>query len=556
MATAQIGVKVRAASGYPTLYRVIGTTLTQIGGDFCTVIYTPVLGTFLVNDAITTTMGGTGTVTQVLTTPDRLVIHNPSGDLTGTITGAPSGATGTTTSVEGLDTDALFPGYQHYGNRGLNFANRVYALVRNTVYRLNETTGRVEEVFRADPNDATTGQQTGLHVVPISSIPHILWLGTGGTGVNRFRSLDGTTWSTLNVAVTSLNLAANRDLLFGDVLYSFGTGVGSGNSGCSFDPATDTFSVLGLGSSGLYNFNFGVAVHQGRLFVLGTLPTGEPRLAEFASGSLVSRGNLDTETQNVGTVFPHPILVTLADGNLYAVYFIDSAGSGWKIAKIVVAGMSFTVTDKTTPMQEPTLAPGGGAGTDTGRWESFLDDESGAAATDNDTPDFYVSFAATDGSAATRTQFLLPNDDTGTLTTTDTGSDAVGISMPDDGRGGGAHTFTSGQLSLKTGAARVPVNGGFRHSFRLYQKPGDPSVGSVKFRYLYREVTEATKCGSAGRWAVMSNPSVGALSPGNKEITGLTADGGATLYTVDVLIVSGNGVANFSRVNARGHAYT
>jgi hypothetical protein len=156
--------------------------------------------------------------------------------------------------------------------------------------------------------------------------------------------------------------------------------------------------------------------------------------------------------------------------------------------------------------------------------------------------------ATNDVAGTTRTYYEFIDDVT-EMTQLDIGA-PIEIAMPNVGQGGGDRSFISGEMDVRIISKPVSVAGGERISFMIFQKPGTSAIPNVKFRLLYNN-----EGGPPITAATLSNPSVGSLSPGNQEVTGLTADG-TTVYQVTWNAITGDGQANYSRQQRLPVVYT
>lgn len=562
MAVSLLGLKV-FGTGFASVYRVVNSTSTQLGETFAVVTLTgaPSGGPFQVGETLAFGGGGTAVLTEAAKTgPDRLIIASPSGAISGSVTGGTSGATATVSAAELLES-APAAGANSVSARVVQFRGGIYAFHYNTIYRLDETLGssggRWVEAHRLSvphPNADESRYKTGLFVLNKNGSPHVvaLWSPTVSAAVRRLISSDGATWSELQIYTgTGIGRASStKAIVFNNRLFMWGYDAGA-VSILSWDPATDSAALV-PGATTFVGGNAHVIVAgRNRLFFFAIQGgTGYPQMFELVGGAW--------SLQVLGTTVTNGISDRMVgwlgnDGHIYTIFSGTTTGyfcHKWNLD-------TMTVSDVSNPVLPAGLRNGAGASA-SGAWDVYGDVE--VASTLGDDADLTIllwfSTGQTAGSLATSYQF---NGDGATMTTLGTGGPGREIALPHLIEGGGHRTFASGELHTEFLDVQ-PIVGGERWRFYVFKKAGDPDVTDVKVRALYRVVTDGTKGGVASRWGYVQNPSAGAASPGNREITGLVADSvpGAlgTLYTIDVLLVSQDAVPNFSLLRRAVVAYT
>lgn len=544
MAASLIGVKT-FGTGFPTVFRVVNATATQLGENFATILLTGApTGTFQAGESLTFGGGGTATLTQTaLTSPDRLIVANLSGTISGSITGGTSGATATVSSVEGLE-DAPSAGSNGKCGRGIEWEGVVYAVNWNTIYRLDESLGgsggRWTEAYRFT-NTMTSTQamngNRGIYAVLLNGVQTMvaLW-SVSSTTTYRVRSSDGASWSEAQASVSLGSAdARTRVTIFNNVIYFY-----NASNARSFDPNTDSVAnVPGFISDFITPQ---MAVHKNRLFVTAR-SSGTIRLMELVAGTLTDVHNTTISTSGAA----HWTLFTGNDGLLYT---IAAGPTNGFIAVRFTITTSIVSADVSNPVLPSALRSGNGFSLTDG-WDVYVDNESVVHTTDNPDAEILVWVATTDVAGTTRTAYRFEGS-AAEMTQVDTGGAPREIALPNEADGGGHRSFVTGELDVRFTTAPTPVLGGVRRSFRIYKKPGSSNVTSVNFRWLWRLATDSDSGSTPGRWATLANPSAGSLGLNNKVLTGLTADSTdttpGTTYTVDALLVTADGVPNFSRV--------
>lgn len=555
MAVSLLGAKTHG-TGFPQVFRVVNSAATALGETFATVRLTGApTGVFVAGESLSFAGGGSATLTQAaLAGPDRLVVASPTGALSGLITGGTSGATATVSAVEALED---LPTRNAKIARTVEFRGAPYVVCYGTIYRLDETLGgsggRWVEAYRFvnQPTSASTARsKVGLYVLNKNGIPHLatFWTPTGISNSYRAISADGFAWSELLVTSTGItNAGEQRAAVFNNVLYiwSFGS-----SQSMSWDPATDGVvthpNVTGFPGT-VTNVLCSI---KNRVFLTAVVSGGNHVLYELLGGTWTSRavfagGSIDVHGRSVSWI-----------GNDGFLYSITQAGStGWYALKWNVD--AFSVTNVSTPVLPAALRNGAGSPI-VGAWDVYQDSETAAPGTDNaDVVTFlWHSTDSTVGSARATYSFA---DDVTEIALEDTGGAPQEISLPGVAEGGGHRTFFTGEFDFAFTGPPSPIVGGERWSFLIYKKPGTADVPNVKFRALWRRTTDATKGGVPGRWGFINAVNAGAISVGNREVTGLVADSvpgtPGTVYTADVLLVSQDGVPNFSRVTRAGLVY-
>ncbi len=538
-------------TGFPAGYRVVNSAATQLGDEFATVILTgaPSGAGFTAGEALSFGGGGTAVYVETFTGPDRIVIAQPSGTLSGLITGGSSGETATVSSVEGLETA---PSSNQQESRAILFQGVPYCWIYNTIYWLDEslgTTGQWREAYRIT-NTFTTAANTrnkiGLFVVHKNGVQSIAtyWTANGSTSVYRVISPDGITWSELLVSAGSgiVNTGLQRAAVVNNVLYAY---VVNSAGIMSWDPDTDSFITTTFAFLGSYSSFISA---RNRLFVHHRANSGNGALYELIGGvwSQIIDSGIGSGVSGKATLFIG------SDGEVYS--FFPGSASGSVLIKWDVDALTFS--DVSNPVLPAALRSGAGAGA-AGGWDVYPATEDEAAAGDNASPTIYLWFSAASTAGTPRTTYQFVDDAT-EMTLLDSGGATREIALHYH-EGGGARTFFTGELDVSLDARPLPIAGGERWSFRVWKKPGAASVPSVGFRALYRAISDSTQGAIATRRGYISAVSAGSVDVGNRGVSGLTADSErgtpGTLYTVDVLLVSQDGIANFSRISRVGLAY-
>lgn len=133
------------------------------------------------------------------------------------------------------------------------------------------------------------------------------------------------------------------------------------------------------------------------------------------------------------------------------------------------------------------------------------------------------------------------------------------IRIPSSTYSGGEYSFSPGGLDIRITNV-LPIPGGERISYRIYKTPGAADVTSLKVRFEYRLATDDTYGRLPGRWGYIGATSVGSITVGNREITGLTANseqgsGVGTVYTLDWMALSQDLLSNYLPVGRKLSVY-
>lgn len=546
MAKSILGIKHRG-TGFPTAYRVIAAgSPTMIGTTFLTQRIGSVTGgPFVAGETVSHSAGAqTAVVTQVLT--GRLILNSMSSGWApgvGTITGGTSGATAAGAGVEGLEAAGSD---HHTHSRVLQFQNQLFAFHYNTVYKFNQSTDNWEENYRlanltaADAN-ANSVCRVGLFIVAISGIPNLVAMHFDGTNIYRIKSGNaGGTWSeallSANTWPTDGALAA---FTHQNVVYvTKGLGI---NGHDSWDPSTDGYARVtnGFLGSGLAPFN---VVWENRIFQIGQKNgVGIYRVTEFSAGSYINLLDISITTDNISFVKTKNTGFVGDDGIMRIL--LSSNATGYRFYKITFPAGVCTATEITGIL--PAAIQGTtGSVPNTGRIGSYVDDETNGLLGGPNL--VFLWYAANDTAGTSRSYFEYIDDST-PMVTLSTGC-PIEVALAETQTGGGERCWFPGELDVSFVGAPVPILGGERISFTVRKRPGTSDVTGVKFRLLYSTTGEAPNA-----FASLSNPSVAPSGPtlaisGGNEITGIVADDGTYVYTVDWLAVTTDGLTNFSQV--------
>lgn len=121
--------------------------------------------------------------------------------------------------------------------------------------------------------------------------------------------------------------------------------------------------------------------------------------------------------------------------------------------------------------------------------------------------------------------------------------------------GGGEYSFSPDGLDVRI-ISVSPIVGGERISYRIFKTPSAPSVHNLKLRLLFRIPSDDFEVSVPSRWGYIGATSVGSISAGNREVSGLTADSeqgsaGGTIYTLDWMATSQDVLPNHVLVDRR-----
>jgi len=539
-------------TGVPTAFRVVGATVNQLGNNFARINVNTTTN-FNVGDTVTAS-GQTAIITSVVTNT-ALYLNTLTGAFpgSGTLTDSTTSATATISGFEGLENAGGTNTNRHHA-RVIQFENRLYIFHFADVWRYNEVTSNWETIYRLSnvPVGTQTCRKSGLHVLNISGVPHMVAVHSTGGGIYRIKSSNGTSWSELNLVGAGTQLGDDghlRSIVYQNNLYF--TGNTSINGHLTWNPETDGFTTLS--PSLIPNCQAGdFVVWRNKLYRLAAdsnTVTNEGALLEFSTGTYLNRvrftatGNLQggggSFTQNAYCAFVGP------DGDLYCIYHaFTNPNAGWKCFRIQESGGVYTPTDITSSVLPSAIRWGSGGPQNGGRFEKFIDDETNALA--GGPTIVYLWYATADSAGTTRTQYQWVSN-SAEISQQDIGA-PIEIALPHNDKGGGDRVWFTGEMDARIISKPTPIVGGERISFKIYQPTGAAPISNVRFRLLYSNKGEAPV--SIG---TLSNPSTGTLVGGN-EIQGLTADG-TTTYQVSWLAITSDGQTNFSRIVRAPVAY-
>jgi hypothetical protein len=311
---------------------------------------------------------------------------------------------------------------------------------------------------------------SGLFVFYINNVPHLGGVYSGsGFGIRRIKTTDGVTWSnallTAGFAFNS-GIGINRPILYRNVLYMNGHHNDTAIVGhTAWDPSNDAISrsnpasIFGFNWGHTYAYPYDFCAFAGELWRLATNPSnGDASIYKFSAGSWAEVLNMLFYGDGAGlTASGVWSLFAPGDGFLYALYWHPNAGR-WLLRKLSESGGVLTHVGEIGTIVLPPSVYGAGVAA---IFYPFVDTD-----TDPANPTTYIWFAANNNPGTTYTQFKW-NGPAAALTQQDTGAD-VAIVVPSTKSGGGERVWTSGEIDILIEGNAGAVPGGERLKFRLF----------------------------------------------------------------------------------------
>ncbi len=405
-------------------------------------------------------------------------------------------------------------------------SNDLYAHQRGTIHQYNSGTGNWTGIHTiGTPNTAT--RHLGPYVLHINNQPTMVAISPDGTSYQAATSTDGSSW--VNASAVNIPGAGGgyfySPIVWRNQIYWL-------NSGDAFlyayDPVANTYQqTLATGALDSRTM-YATAIFNDRFFLLGLDAGSQSRtLAEFTGSSIVTavnafNGVLSSQTNNL----TKDCLFTDGD-DLYAVFYDTPTGGSVESAGGVNCWQfdgALSPTDLTTTVIPTSIRSGQGTGSGTKRGtriRALID----AEANPGSTPDIFLYISQAGGGPGNSWSVYEWNGDAALIgnsgAANDIGGD-VSHALNFEATGNGKRFWTEDELDISI-ELLTPVLGAEEISFRLYSPSGTETV-KVSFFFDTDGETSNTLC-------TLQNASAGTIV--SNEITGLTANNGATLYTVE-----------------------
>lgn len=412
-------------------------------------------------------------------------------------------------------------------------SNDLYAGAEAGVWQYNSGTGAWASVFTGW-NTLNGSGRIGPLVMPVNGVPTLVAVGNPTSDGGEYQiatSTDGTTWNT-SATIVLTNQAGKHHfwspMVVGELLYVFWMDTGPNNIYLlTINPGNETISSIDLAATSPVVANGGLPfldqiIFNGRHYVIGrsasTIAT--PGIYEFDGASFTNRWNYPN-------AHGHPAPSSYAEGRyglftdgttLFALASTHQSGGdfGWYCYEFSESGGVLTPTDITA-----TVLPAGlrTVGTFDAGVGVVVDQE----ANPGGVPEIWLYFRA-DGNAATPWSVYKWNGNAALIGNAGAPNDSGGSAqhgMAFQKNGTGKVFWTEDELDMSIEDISGDF-GGETISFRLYSASGTETV-NVDFYYGLDGET-------ATQAATLSNASAGTIV--GTQIQGLTADNGATLYTV------------------------
>jgi hypothetical protein len=417
-------------------------------------------------------------------------------------------------------------------------SNDLYTSNRDDIYKYNKGTGDWTSVHTLlTPSAAGDSTRVGPLVMQVAGVPTmvVVYASAIGTEWRIATSIDGTTWNTSAVITGAFHNNTERPIIkpivVGQLLWFFTANNTNLLYYMGVNPTLNTITtILAAGVGGcVSNFSgFLLPTHliwNGVHYAVShsTDNTGKHTLYSFdgATFTVVTDLNL-TSVLGGNNTNRDTRYAAFTDGtDLYCIMMGRFTGAGflgwycWRVEP------NLTVTDVTVAVMPTSLSPYVTPAKDQdGGWGVLVDQE----ANPGGVPEIYLYYRA-NGTATTPWAVYKWN---GNATLMGNGGAATGVggdgshSMAFDQLGSGKVFYSEDQLDVSIELIEQAL-GGQTVSFRLYSATG---TETVDVDFFYNDESEAANTGPAS----ILNASAGAIV--SDVIEGLTADNGATLYTV------------------------
>lgn len=401
-------------------------------------------------------------------------------------------------------------------NRVINVLGNIYAVANLGVYKLQPDGITFSNssilgglTFTTQSTDALTlHQRSGIHVIYIDTVPHIVGFyktslnGNGGAQIRGYKlNLSTNVWIEQSAVSTAFELGGDsggfhNEIIFRDELHFSAASVDANGAILEFFRYNVSSNTLTRSTppsdmtSRAYLMNYDWCIFNGRLFMLYATnnTAGVPAIAEYSNGVWQPLNILFAGTNTVSTVAVNgqSRWCLFTDGTrLYAIVLVNTGTNiGWRCFSIDATLITTGVTDITTTVLPVSLrsTDDGGAGvTGDGRIFAISDISSAPSALDvwlyhasSAAPANTYDLYAWNGNAAVIGAAGLPDD---------TGGD-VAHSVPSISPQGGDRQYTPGNLSILITGASAAASG----ELIKFKAGGDPGFGNkiVTF-YLNRE---------------------------------------------------------------------
>ena len=431
------------------------------------------------------------------------------------------------------------PGADMNTQRACQFkgSNDLYALNRDDVYQYNKGTGNWTSVHTLTaPSLNGKSPRVGPVVMQVNGVPTLV-VAYQSQAVNtawRFAtSVDGTTWNTSGNLIgpvhSILELAIWNPIVVGQTLWFFTTDSGSQAYIYGINPTIGTLTTVlcraVITPNFASTFYLSQCVWNGVHYVVGLSPAnnGDAVLYSFSGASFTTVATLNQVASLTGIAagFDQKHASFVYGDDLIVLTWGRYTGAGflgWYVWRVQPGLVITDITAATMPSSlsayvSPNKPQDGG-------WGVLVDQESNPGGV----PEIYLYYRS-NGTSGTPWAVYKWNGFATLMGNAGapTGSGGDGSHcMAFDMLGSGKLFYTEDELDVSIESI-VQALGGQTISFRLYSASG---TEVVDVDFFYNDEGESAKTGPAS----ILNASAGTIVA--NQITGLTADNGATLYTV------------------------
>jgi hypothetical protein len=465
---------------------------------------------------------------QLTGSPTMILYNNPPSSIT---LGSTFG-TAETIAVgdQPVNRVVYFVGNNIYSSTGS--AGSFYAAVGNNIYRTLDG-GNNWEVATVIPSIvATNNAKSGLNIVTGADGLQYMCLMYSGPGnlIRGIRTTDGYTWISDGPGGSSSNAGFIQDTILGDTLYCISTGNGGivsyqvSSGYLSTIPAISGDEVLSQAAMCVWNNNIYIAGYN--------TTSGARPLYIISGGSLRQVTNIVTSGTTATTTYKQGIFVD--NDKLYVFFLQVAASTGWACYQIDTPG-TYNVTNLTATVISGSMA-GAGPGTSSRVLTYVEPDATGT------NPTKYLLYAA-NGTNGTSFELFQWNGPNAAMTSIASGGNvAHAITVSKRSASNGVYSPFGTYPYIISSGPTTSGTVGWRVNFTLWQGSFSPTNNpNVKIRLWFGGPDDEylEQVGTLTNPAVSLVPGTpgpvapnSVLGPNNTSITGLTADGGITLYSI------------------------
>jgi len=471
---------------------------------------------------------------QLAGSPTLILYNNPPSSITlGSSFG--TAEAGTSTVDQPVNRAIYFTGSNIYNTSGS--AGSFYATVGDSIYRTLDGGNTWSVAATLTLINASNHDKSGLNIVTgLNGLQYmcLVYLDTSGL-MRGVRTTDGYTWISDGPFGSADNSGGfTQDTVLGDSLYTFSSTSSSANV-VIYQMGNGNISAI-AGPTSFTTSRAAMCVWDNMIYIAGYVSSTRP-LYTLNGGSFGQVKNLATVSSGTNATTTNKLGMFVDGSSLYVFSLQVGASTGWACYKIDTPG-TYTVTDITSTVISGSMAVQGGGGPGTSsRILTYVEPDSAGT-----NPTKYLLYSA-DGTAGTAFELFQWNGPSAAMSSIASGGDvahAVTVSKRSASNGVYA-TFGTYPYIISSGPTTSGTVG-WRVNFTLWQGSYSPSNNpDVKIRLWFGGSNDEylQQVGTLANPAVSLVPGTpgpvapnGTLGPNNTSITGLTADGGLTLYSM------------------------